>query len=157
MGMADFSRGSIKVCHRLGSTTQGKQRAILMRFYDRECRAEVWKKKTSLKGSGITISEFLTKERRGVFSAARNHFGVSRCWTQEGSIIIALPDGSRQKNVTVEILKRLTKQYPAVAAGASSANTPVNRALASSSPAASTGNNGTIPKRTSSRNRVKLQ
>lgn len=57
----------------------------------------MWFAKTKFKGTGITQSEFLTKSGHGVFIAARQHFGVNKCWTRDGVIYVVAPDGSRRK------------------------------------------------------------
>ncbi|KAM3960693.1 uncharacterized protein ACR2FA_005286 [Aphomia sociella] len=101
-------------CHYLGSDTS-RRRPILIRFSQYAHRDLVWKAKTHLKGSGITISEFLTKARHDVFIAARKHFGVKNCWTSDGKIILLLPDKSRQKIEVMSELSLLTERFPLVA------------------------------------------
>ena len=56
MKLPDFTLGDIQACHRLGNSST-KPRSILVRFRDLEQRRLVWDTKTSLKGSGIIISE----------------------------------------------------------------------------------------------------
>lgn len=111
MKLADISSDNIQVCHRLGSS-QAKTRPVLIRFHDIEHRHLVWDSKTALKGTGITVSEFLTKSRHQVFMAARSHFGTRQCWTAEGRISIILPDKSRRKIESLGELQQLTSQFP---------------------------------------------
>lgn len=111
VGVNEFSNNNIEVCHRLG-VTKGKTRPILIRFKDLECRHMVWDNKTSLKGSGYTISEFLTKARHKVFLEARKHFGVKNCWSSNGKIVILLPDKSRRKLELWSELQSLKLQFP---------------------------------------------
>lgn len=59
---------------------------MLARFSAVETRADVWKHKMTRKGTG--------KTRQTAFSMARQHFGMSACWTQEGTIIIKPFDNS---------------------------------------------------------------
>ncbi|KAM3965979.1 uncharacterized protein ACR2FA_012837 [Aphomia sociella] len=101
-------------CHYLGSDT-ARRRPILVRFSRYGDRDLVWKAKTHLKGTGLTISEFLTKSRHEIFVAARKHFGVRNCWTSEGKIIVLLADKSRQKLEVMSELRPLVERFPTVA------------------------------------------
>lgn len=103
----------ISSCHRLGNNTS-KPRPIMVRFVDFKLRTLVWNAKTALKGTNITVSEFLTKTRHDVFMAARKHFGIRRCWTSEGKIVLLLPDNKRRKLESMLELKPLLAEYPAV-------------------------------------------
>ncbi|KAI5639629.1 hypothetical protein NE865_07876 [Phthorimaea operculella] len=113
MQLSDFTCSDLQSCHRLGAASS-KPRPVLVRFRDlHHCRL-VWDTKTSLKDSGIVISEFLTKSRHDVFMAARKHFGVRNCWSSDGRITILLPDKSRRKVETPNELQSLTAKYPPV-------------------------------------------
>lgn len=109
---ADVSASDLQVCHRLGSS-QGKPRPILVRFQSLSSRQSVWTSKTLLKGTGVTISEFLTKSRHNVFMEARKTFGINSCWTSDGKIVILLPDKTRRKVETMSDLQAVTSQCPA--------------------------------------------
>lgn len=111
MKLTDVSLDNLHICHRLGSP-QAKTRPVLVRFHDVEHRHLVWDSKTALKGTGITVSEFLTKSRHRVFMAARTHFGIRQCWTVEGKISIILPDKSRRKIESLGELQHLISQFP---------------------------------------------
>uniref|UniRef100_A0A2H1W9F9 SFRICE_038682 n=1 Tax=Spodoptera frugiperda TaxID=7108 RepID=A0A2H1W9F9_SPOFR len=67
----DLKVPDIKRCHRMGRATL-KPRPILFKLHNVALRDSIWFGKTGLKGSGITISEFLTKTRHNVFMAARD-------------------------------------------------------------------------------------
>lgn len=114
MKLTDVSMENLQVFHRLGSS-QVKTRPVLIRFRDVEHRHIVWDNKTALKGTGITISEFLTKSRHQIFMAARSHFGTKQCWTTEGKISIILPDKSRRKIESLGELQHFISQYPSSA------------------------------------------
>lgn len=109
--MSTFSLDQISVCHRLGTNSK-KPRPIMVRFIDYKHRNAVWNSKTLLKNSGITVSEFLTKTRHDIFIAARKHFGMRRCWTSDGRIIILLPDNKRRKIESLTELKLLISEFP---------------------------------------------
>ncbi|KOB67717.1 Uncharacterized protein OBRU01_09091 [Operophtera brumata] len=111
--MADITPEQLAVCHRLGTNTS-KPRPILVRFANFAFRNVVWNSKTALKNTGITVSEFLTKSRHDVFTAARGHFGMRHCWTSEGKIVILLPEGKRRRIESMSELKPLLLEFPAV-------------------------------------------
>ncbi|XP_022826260.1 uncharacterized protein LOC111356209 [Spodoptera litura] len=111
MKLAELRKGNIHVCHRLGSSGRGS-RPILVRFYMTEHRHLVWDNKKSLKGTGITISEFLTQLRHRAFMDARNHFGISNCWSVEGKIVIVAPDKTRHKIECISQLQELIVRFP---------------------------------------------
>uniref|UniRef100_A0A2A4JRK8 Uncharacterized protein n=1 Tax=Heliothis virescens TaxID=7102 RepID=A0A2A4JRK8_HELVI len=111
MQVAKVSSSDIVACHRLG-VDGGKSRPLLIRFQSYNLRSEVWRSKTTLKGSGLVLSEFLTKPRHDAFVAARKHYGVKECWTSEGKIVILLPNKSRRKIESLAELQQLVVQFP---------------------------------------------
>jgi hypothetical protein len=112
MKVSSTTSDSIEVCHRLRVKRDCKNRPVLVRFAGVQSRSAVWKAKTALKGSDISISEFLTKSRQEVFTAARGYFGRSQCWSTDGSIYILLADKSRAKVHTMSELKALQRRFP---------------------------------------------
>ncbi|CAH2063257.1 unnamed protein product, partial [Iphiclides podalirius] len=108
MKLPEFSKADISSCHRMGKDSS-RPRPILVRFQAYKKRSEVWENKTCLKGSGVTLSEFLTKSRHEVFKRARIHFGVKDCWTSEGRIVL-LPNKSRIERMSE--LEELIHRYP---------------------------------------------
>lgn len=111
VGISEFTSDNIQSCFRLG-TNSNKSRPVLVRFKYLEHRQQVWDNKTSLKGSGITISEFLTKSRHNMFMEARRHFGMHNCWSSDGKIVILLPDKSRRKVELNSELQSIISQFP---------------------------------------------
>lgn len=96
-----FSVAAIRRCHRMGNQgSAGKPRPILVKLQDVDVRDKIWFAKTKLKGSGITLSEFLTRSRHQVFMAARDKFGVDSCWTKQGSVYVLGADGTKHRVVT---------------------------------------------------------
>ncbi|VVD04151.1 unnamed protein product [Leptidea sinapis] len=67
IGVTRFSVATIKSSHRLGRPSEKKPRPIVVKFADVALRVKVWFSKTGFKGSGITVSEFLTKSRHNLF------------------------------------------------------------------------------------------
>lgn len=115
----DFTVESIKRCHRIGrSSGTHKPRPILVKLDRVALRDKIWFSKTKLKGSGQTISEFLTKARHEVFMAARERVGVSKAWTKEGYIYVLDAHGSPQRISSCSDLGRLnlgtSKTPPAI-------------------------------------------
>lgn len=112
LSLTQITAPSIKTCYRLGAPKKDSHRPILVRFTDIDLRLAVWRSKTKLRGSSVTIREFLTKSRQVVLSKARLHFGLRGCWTQDGIIVVKTPDGSRFKITTLEELNPLMSKHP---------------------------------------------
>ena len=96
LDLPNFSSASVKDCYRLGRYFE-KPRPIVVKFSDISVRNKVWFAKTKLKGTGVTQSEFLTRTRHETFLAARQHFGIGKCWTRDGNIYILTADGTRHR------------------------------------------------------------
>lgn len=105
-------------CHRLGEKVSSRPRSVLIRFNSLNDKSAIWRKKTLLKGTSYSMSEFLTKSRQTVFIAARSHYGMRSCWSQDGVITIKLPDGSRRKITTKNELDELIKVSPSAVVAA---------------------------------------
>ncbi|XP_061712925.1 uncharacterized protein LOC133521845 [Cydia pomonella] len=134
--LPEVTCASISMCHRLGSATQGRPRAILVRFSNLQARNAVWTKKTALKGSSVVISEFLTKHRQTVFIEARKHFGMRRVWTRDGTIYVKLASGKKERLFTAEELHALIEKHPSNSRRAAPATeVPSPLAPASAAPA----------------------
>ncbi|XP_028031770.1 uncharacterized protein LOC114244220 [Bombyx mandarina] len=110
LALAEFSSTDIRRCHRMNrlSTSEGS-RPILIKFQTYEMRSQVWFSKTKLKGTGFTISEFLTKARHDIFMAARSRFGMKKVWTKDGCVYILGADGIKHRVVTHRDLNHLQK------------------------------------------------
>lgn len=113
MKLSDVSSASIESCHRLGGK-KDSARPILVRFCTQKVRSSVWLAKTLLKGTNITLTEFLTKSRQDVFIAARKYFGIKKCWSADGIIVILLTNKSKVKISTLSELKLLIQQNPSM-------------------------------------------
>ena len=100
IGKSDFKAADISRAHRMGRPGD-KARPILVKFHSLETRDETWFAKTGLKGSGITVSEFLTRRRHHLFKTARERLGISRCWTREGRIV-GLDSSGRRHSITAQ-------------------------------------------------------
>ena len=96
LDLPNFSSASVKDCYRLGRYFD-KPRPIVVKFSDQSVRNKVWFAKTKLKGTGVTQSEFLTRSRHETFLAARQRFGIGKCWTRDGIIYVITPDGTRHR------------------------------------------------------------
>ncbi|XP_059045656.1 uncharacterized protein LOC131853122 [Achroia grisella] len=100
LNIHNFSEVNISRCNRLGRSSGDKPRPIVVKFTDLALRNKIWFAKTALKGTGITFSEFLTKGRHDAFMNARRHFGIKKCWTRDGSVIIVGSDGAKHQVTT---------------------------------------------------------
>lgn len=111
MKLTGVNLDSFEACHRLGAR-KDTARPVLVRFSSLQLRARVWRAKTTLKGTKIKLSEFLTKARQNIFASARNHFGLRKCWSADGVIIVLLPDKTRAKITSSFELKQLIAKHP---------------------------------------------
>ncbi|XP_063385000.1 uncharacterized protein LOC134671160 [Cydia fagiglandana] len=131
--LSDITTNSFVSCHRLGKNkAASKPRAILIKFSCSRTRDVVWAAKKLLKGSGFTLSEFLTNTRHAVFLEARRIYGVKGSWTSDGRIVVVCPDGSRHKITTMDELRALP--LPSDANGAALKSTASVGAEASGEP-----------------------
>lgn len=112
MGLVDFQKSSFLLCHRLGLKNVKRNRPILVRFSDIASRNLLWREKKRLKSGSAVLSEFLTKTRQDVFITARKHFGITRCWTQDGQVYVKLPDNNRRRILTAQELDALISKFP---------------------------------------------
>lgn len=93
-----FTKTAISRCHRMGrAAAADSPRPILFKLHDSDLKNKVWFAKTGLRGSGFTLSEFLTKSRHETLMAARQRFGVTKCWTKDGCVFVITPDGVRHR------------------------------------------------------------
>ncbi|XP_063369267.1 uncharacterized protein LOC134657632 [Cydia amplana] len=99
----------VKRCHRLGQPRKNLTRCILLKFSDVSVRNSVWFDKKRLKGSGVTLSEFLTKPRHDVFMAARERLGIRRCWTRDGNVYVL--DAADKRHCVTSVAE--VEQFPA--------------------------------------------
>ena len=83
--LPNYSSSSIKSSYRLGKYGENP-RPVVITFADVSTRDMVWFAKGKLKGSGITQSEYLTKERHKAFLEAKQRIGVNKCWSRRNWI-----------------------------------------------------------------------
>lgn len=113
LSIVGITKKSFSACFRLGvNNNASNPRPIVMRFMDHHTRNQVWLAKKLLKGSGLTLSEFLTGYRHAVFVEARKELGVKGCWTSNGRIVIVCPDGARRKIVSMAEFRAFQAEFP---------------------------------------------
>lgn len=95
--LSDFKVDDISRCHRMGKPASKKARPILFKLVSESVRRKIWMNKSQLKGTGVTLSEFLTRARHDLFMRARKQFGVTKCWTRDGTIFVLDAEGTRQQ------------------------------------------------------------
>lgn len=76
------------------SNNEGKGRAILVNFVNSWKRSQILSHKRSLKSSGISMFEDLTKLRHELLAAAKKKYGKSQAWSAGGKIY-ALCNGKK--------------------------------------------------------------
>ncbi|XP_039745700.1 uncharacterized protein LOC120623645 [Pararge aegeria] len=133
LSMPELTEAKLSYCKRLGQLKDGKARVVLIKFSDLSIRNQVWFSKKQLKGTGVTLSEFLTKERHDAFQAARQKFGVSRCWTRDGSIIVLGADNKRHRVFSVAEVKLIGLKSGDIPMATTSAASDQASAIASAS------------------------
>lgn len=124
LGLKDFSVDDIKSAYRLGkasTNTPARPRPILVKFASMAVRSQIWHSKKALKGSGITLTEFLTPRRRELFLEARRRHGIHSCWSLDGVVYMKLKDGERIRLDTLQQLDASGAKYPVTAPPASPA------------------------------------
>lgn len=94
-GMPVLEPNDIRRAHRMGRGSTERPRPLVVKFSSQDLRDKVWFAKTRLKGSGVTLSEFLTRRRHNLFMEARQKLGVARCWTHQGRVVV-LGDGGKR-------------------------------------------------------------
>lgn len=126
-----FKAENIRRCHRMGKAplSSGKPRPILFKLCDTTVRNKIWMAKTKLKGTGVTLSELLTKNRHNLFMQARQRFGISKCWTQNGIIFVSGPDNTRHRINQLTDLNKIV--LPVIDVPQASKEAPVTRKAAS--------------------------
>lgn len=82
----DVSTDEIDRCHRIGKSSTGKHRPIIIKFTRYTTRAMVFQKKKNLKGSRIIIREDLTKNNLLLLNEAVKSCGSRNVWTKDGNI-----------------------------------------------------------------------
>jgi hypothetical protein len=106
----EIDRTQLDRLHRLWrrniSQTRPKPRPILLKFVSYNVRSEVFRRKRRLKGSGLGVTESLTRKRMELYSTVNNHSNVSSAWTLDGRIIALRND---QRKIIVESPKDLSK------------------------------------------------
>ncbi|KAI5638689.1 hypothetical protein NE865_08745 [Phthorimaea operculella] len=109
LSLPELQPEDIRRAHRMGrfSSASNKPRPVLVKFVNTKTRDDAWTKKVGLKGTGITVSEFLTQRRHKLFQAARSKLGITKCWTREGRIVYLAPDGKRHSISTQQDLDAL--------------------------------------------------
>lgn len=79
---------NLEICHRVGKLVLQKPRPILVKFSTYKLRQSVIVNRKHLKGTGITITEDLTKQRINSLNLAKKKFGPKVVWSVNGNIYV---------------------------------------------------------------------
>lgn len=90
MGISSFKMEDIDRVHRIGTSQQNRPRPVLLKFVSHRSKMLVLKNRKSLKGSGITVKEDLTKVRYALYQMAVKKFGSTHTWTIDGKIHVIM-------------------------------------------------------------------
>ncbi|KAK2721100.1 hypothetical protein QYM36_003394 [Artemia franciscana] len=95
MGVTGMSSDELSSVFRLRMsgphTASDKFAPILVRFASKEVDQKVFSLQCKPAGSGIFVSESLTKQRRDLLNATRDRFGVKHVWTDCSNILVKSP------------------------------------------------------------------
>lgn len=113
LNLSNFVPHSLCLAFRLGrNISSTKPRPILLRFMDQQVRNTVWAAKKRLKGSGLTLSEFLTNVRHAVFVEARKSLGIKGCWTSgSGKVVVVRPNGEKIRVMKMADLRSVLEEH----------------------------------------------
>ena len=73
----------IDIAHPLPKNKKNEH-SIIVKFVQRSLRNNIYEKKSKLTGSGISITESLTKRRLQILKHAQNTFGFKNAWFNNG-------------------------------------------------------------------------
>lgn len=82
-----WSERDVDRSHRVGISSNGRPRAILLKFLRHTDKEAVIRARRKLKGTGIVIREDLTKTRMDWIRALRNHLDSRSIWSNDGTIV----------------------------------------------------------------------
>lgn len=95
-----LSKEDFAICYRLGKKAVNvgdkRGRPVAVKFLHRWKRNGVYNNKKKLKGSGLVISEMLTKSVRDLFKVVKQYIDVKKCWTWKGDIYISTDSGRKR-------------------------------------------------------------
>ena len=85
----DITLRDIERTHRIGELkkARGKIRPIIVKFVRYNDRNRVFRNKKKLKGQKISITESLTKIRMDKLRQAKETYGFTNVWTNDGKIL----------------------------------------------------------------------
>ncbi|XP_033727750.1 uncharacterized protein LOC117317072 [Pecten maximus] len=90
-------KSDIDIAHRLGPFQRGKPRSIICKFTHRRKKIEIIQGRKVLKGSGIYITEDLTRINQQRLKAAFELQCVERSWSMDGKLFVLLKSGKKRR------------------------------------------------------------
>ena len=90
-----MNENDIDAIHRTGTNRDGRPRGIIIKFVRRTLKEKVMSFNKMLKGSGIVITEDLTKSNLALFHAVKDNSNVLHAWTVNGKVFAIKDDGSK--------------------------------------------------------------
>lgn len=81
-----LSGEDLEGAYRIGANNNDAPKAIFLKMVSHKYKQEVYRQRTKLAGSKITVREDLTKERMKVLKLAIEKFGRKNVWTLDGRI-----------------------------------------------------------------------
>lgn len=105
-------KNDINTVYRIGKKEADKRkkpRIVVVEFMCQWKRDEVYRCKKCLKGSGLVITEMLTKSTYTVFMKFRSHF-KNQCWTDHGKILVYVNNNIVVVNEETDLNSLINKQ-----------------------------------------------
>ena len=96
----NITNADISIAHRLGSFDSSRNRAIIAKFIKRTHKSEALQNRRKLKGTGIGLSEDLTKENYSRLRDVKSHENVESAWTKDGVVFAKLKSDVQPKRIT---------------------------------------------------------
>ena len=88
LGLRNINENQIDKAHRVGRYSPNHDRAFVVRFVKHDTARLVLQKRRALKGTGITITEDLTKTNAIRLHKLKNLGNASQAWSQNGDLFV---------------------------------------------------------------------
>lgn len=94
---SNVTEDDINVAHRLGPYTPGTDRGIICKFLRRVDRHDIIRARRILAGTGISINDDLTTNRRVLLNTMSRKDHVAQVWTSKGNVFAKHNNGNVSK------------------------------------------------------------
>ena len=85
---SEICKYDIDIAHPLPATRNSQKKSVIVNFIRRSVKDFIYYSKRSFKGSGLAITESLTKRRLHLMNEAKSSFGKQHVWSMNGQIFV---------------------------------------------------------------------